>query len=82
MNTIIISAPTKKDIELLKQLANKMGYKAQVTSTDPGHSAKKKKGIQDKTKVADCRPDEITLMSEPSLAEAWLSPEDDAYNDL
>ncbi|MFP4090894.1 MAG: hypothetical protein ACLFUB_05445 [Cyclobacteriaceae bacterium] len=69
MNTITIKAPTKKDAELLRQMAEKMGYAVWVDF---------EKDTSEKQPLVD----EITLMSEPSLSEAWLSSEDDVYNDL
>jgi hypothetical protein len=70
MNTITISVPTEKDVKLLEQLAHKMGYKVQV-SIDTKSEKKKNQEV-----------DEVTLMSEPALAEAWSAPEDDVYNNL
>jgi hypothetical protein len=53
-------------------MAEKMGYTVQLTHDEPDHRSSQ-------TKEAF---DEIILMSEPALAEAWLSPDDDVYNDL
>ncbi|MDF9795198.1 hypothetical protein OKW21_000461 [Catalinimonas alkaloidigena] len=70
MNTITISVPTEKDVKLLEQLAHKMGYKVQISL---GTKSEKKKNHE---------VGEVTLLSEPALAEAWLDPEDDVYNNL
>lgn len=73
MDSIIITPPSKKDLELLKEIAKKMGYKAKVVK------GKKK---QKKREIDEAAADAVTLMSEPALAEDWLSPEDDVYNNL
>lgn len=67
MESIIISSEKKEDLKLVEQVAKKMGMQTKAVTPKKG----KKKTI-----------DEITLMSEPALAEDWLSEEDNVYNDL
>lgn len=68
MDSIIITPDDPKDLELLASIARKMGFRAEIS----------KKGKVPPKHATD----EITLMSEPALAEDWLSEEDEAYNDL
>ena len=70
MSSIIITPPDPQDIELLASIAQKMGFQAEIINQIPsvnGHLS---------------NIDEATLMAESSLAEDWLSEEDEVYNDL
>lgn len=68
MDSITITPNDPEDLELLASIAHKMGFRAEI-STD-GKAVPKQ------------RADEVTFMSEPSLAQDWLSAEDEVYNDL
>ncbi len=68
MDSIIITPSTQQDLTLLASIAEKMGFEAKIMK------AKEKPVVQ--------RIDEVTLLSEPSLAEDWLSEEDDVYDNL
>lgn len=68
MDSIIITPDDPKDLELLASIAHKMGFRAEIS--------RKGKPLPKQS------IDEITLMSEPSLAEDWLSKEDEVYNNL
>ena len=70
MNSIIITPPSAQDLQLLASIAQKMGFSAKIINqTSPSDT--------DQWAV-----DEVTLMAESSLAEDWLSEEDEVYNDL
>ena len=68
MESIIITPNDPQDLKLLASIAQKMGFEAEI--------------IKEKPLSASSSVDEVTLFSEPSLAEDWLSEEDEVYNDL
>lgn len=70
MNSIIITPADPQDLELLASIAQKMGFSAKIIDQTQSVSARSS-GV-----------DEATLMAEPSLAEDWLSEEDEVYNEL
>ena len=68
MESIIITPHDPQDLKLLASIAQKMGFEAEI--------------IKEKPSSENSSVDEVTLFSEPSLAEDWLSEEDEVYNDL
>ena len=64
MNSITISSDDPKDLELLAVIARKMGFQAEISNQQDALNA----------------TDETALLSEPSLAEDWLSEDDEVYN--
>lgn len=66
MNSVTISSGDPKDMKLLVLIARKMGFQAEISIQ------------QDAPTVTD----EIALLSEPALAEDWLSEDDEVYNGL
>ncbi len=64
MNSITISSDDPKDLELLAVIARKMGFQTEISNQQSALNA----------------TDETALLSEPSLAEDWLSEDDEIYN--
>ena len=64
MNSITISPDDPKDLELLAVIARKMGFQTEISNQQDALNA----------------TDETALLSEPSLAEDWLSEDDEVYN--
>ena len=64
MSSITISSDDPKDLELLAVIARKMGFQAEISNQQSALNA----------------TDETALLSEPSLAEDWLSEDDEVYN--
>ena len=66
MNSITISSEDPKDLELLEVIARKMGFQTEISNQQDALGA----------------TNETSLLSEPSLAEDWLSEDDEVYNRL